>query len=149
MPVRCICNAFHNENARQATAWRNYRRNSGHTGIWRCSAPEFQRRLEVWNYPFDLLSFVLTQKKVTKKKSRLYKNFLFSTGRLIHAIQAAPSHRPTLASVSLSKAPLISLPSKTTEIFIWSSGCRGNNNRYDSHVISRFSCYFYFGALHL
>jgi hypothetical protein len=50
---------------------------------------------------FDLLSFVLTQKKVTKKKSRLHKNFLFSTGRHSHAIQAAPPHWPTLASVSL------------------------------------------------
>jgi hypothetical protein len=54
--------------------------------------------------PTFLLSFGLIQKKVTKKKSRLNKNFLFSTGRIVHAIQAAPTHRPSLASVSLAKA---------------------------------------------
>jgi len=37
------------------------------------------------------------------KKSRLNKNFWFSTGRIVHAIQAAPTHRPALASVSLTK----------------------------------------------
>jgi hypothetical protein len=39
------------------------------------------------------------------KRSRLDKNFLFSTGRIVHAIQAAPTHRPALASVSLTKGP--------------------------------------------
>lgn len=51
----------------------------------------------------NLLSFALIQKKVTKKKSRLYENFLFSTGQTNHAIQAAPALMPTLASVSLTK----------------------------------------------
>jgi hypothetical protein len=37
------------------------------------------------------------------KRSRLDKNFLLSTGRIVHAIQAAPTHRPALASVSLAK----------------------------------------------
>jgi len=52
---------------------------------------------------FFLLSFGLIQKKVTKKKSRLDKNFWFSTERIVHAIQAAPPHMPALASVSLAK----------------------------------------------
>jgi hypothetical protein len=91
---------FHHSE-RQATAWRNIDRINGRLRIWRCSVPEYPGSLEVWNYPIYLLSFVLTQKKVTKKKSRLHKNFLFSSGRLSHAIQAAPSHWPTLASVSL------------------------------------------------
>jgi hypothetical protein len=42
------------------------------------------------------------QKKVTKKKSRLHENFLFSTGRINHAIQAAPALLLTPASVSLT-----------------------------------------------
>jgi len=37
------------------------------------------------------------------KRSRLNKNFWFSTGRIVHAIQASPTHRPALASVSLTK----------------------------------------------
>jgi len=50
----------------------------------------------------------LTQKKVTKKipifiGTRLYENCLFSTDRLCHATQAAPSHRPAHASVSLAR----------------------------------------------
>jgi hypothetical protein len=53
---------------------------------------------------FFLLSFGLIQKKVTKKRSRLDKNFWFSTGRIVRAIQAAPTHRPALASVSLAEA---------------------------------------------
>jgi hypothetical protein len=42
------------------------------------------------NSAYYFLSFALMQKKGTKKKSRLNENFLFSTDRLKHAIQAAP-----------------------------------------------------------
>jgi len=54
---------------------------------------------------FHLLSFVLPQKKVTKKRSRLYENFWFSTDWLCDATQAAPSHIPAHASVSLALFP--------------------------------------------
>jgi hypothetical protein len=37
------------------------------------------------------------------RRTRLDKNFWFSTGRIVHAIQAAPTHWPALASVSLTK----------------------------------------------
>jgi hypothetical protein len=44
------------------------------------------------NSAYYFLSFALMQKKGTKTKSRLNENFLFSTDRLKHAIQAAPMY---------------------------------------------------------
>ncbi|HRW97760.1 MAG TPA: hypothetical protein P5104_09560, partial [Bacteroidales bacterium] len=62
-----------------------------------------------------LLSFVTRQKKVnhifyfvllacpkSTKRTRLDKNFWFSTGRIVCAIQAAPAHTLSLASVLLT-----------------------------------------------
>ncbi len=58
--------------------------------------------------------------KVTKKKSRLYKNVLFSTVWLCHATLAALTQMPALAFVSLTEPITTSLPLKTYEIFIMS-----------------------------
>jgi hypothetical protein len=57
-------------------------------------------------YKFRKLTFLtvlLVPHWRDNKRSRLDKNFWFSTGQIVHAIQAAPAHKPTQASVSLTK----------------------------------------------
>jgi hypothetical protein len=57
-----------------------------------------------------LLSFALMPKKVTKKRSRLHKNFWFSTVRLNRRDASRSKPIPAPATASLARPAALSLP---------------------------------------
>jgi hypothetical protein len=73
----------------------------------------------IFNEKKDFVHFFWLEPKETKIQDCI-KISCFSTGWIKHAIQAAPSHSPTLASVSLTMPSALILPMKTNKIFMMS-----------------------------